>query len=90
MLKFLFIGGSRDGQLIDVPEDRRLAELEVRQERVKGRRLAHPAPTELYERMEFCGEPAKFHVFALRGLSGDVVLRALIACYTPPTRELQT
>lgn len=81
--EYLFIGGERDGERLRVPPDRRSVELEMRQDRPKGKamRARHPVPTELYDRMRFTGETEAYDVFVLRGLNGNVVMRALIECY---------
>lgn len=80
LAKYLFVGGSRDGQWVDVPIDQRIAELRVLGEKkVRGRLM----PTEIYRKLRFTGETLEFYIFALDGVSGNTVLHALIQNYRP-------
>lgn len=90
--QYLFIGGSRDGMRIGVPNYRQHEPMSVELPALAAkagpapgpRRKNPPQPTEFYVRMQFSGETEAFVVFVLKGVSGNSVLRALIEGYGRP------
>lgn len=83
---FLFIGGTRDGQRL--PADLRATSVELPMPGVDRTRPGIPVPTEIYQRMRWTQETEDFDVFALRGISGNSILRALIANYVTPAKPV--
>lgn len=90
--KFLFLGGTRDGERLPVQQPGQAlpasVELPLGPKPPKGTR--GPRPTEIYQIMRFSGETDSFFLYALKGISGNSALRALIECYQSKPSTMET
>lgn len=74
-MEYLFIGGFKDGSRIAVSPALNLVRFDD---------VAQPTPwsrSVLYRKTAFAGSTQRFEVFALDGMSGDDIMRALIRGY---------
>lgn len=84
MSKVLFLGGSKDGETVEVPADR----WDVRVIKTESRVLASPVSAsdtveyeeEIYTRQRLRGQDQTFEVFAPSGWTGDMLISHLLRC----------
>lgn len=79
----LFIGGSADGQRIDVPDGMTMFRVAIEERYDEGEDCV--IKYEIYRRERLASPSQQYIVFVKDSLTIDAALRALVDCYHPQT-----